>query len=241
MPAHNDRKSNQTSGKESPSRRGPKPTLSTAVIALAAIQLADAEGLDAITMQRVAQNVGVTTMALYRYFSGKGELMDHMIDSVSESAPEFGKPTLKWSSRLKNWAHRCLVIYQSHPWFLEATSVRHSTMGPNESLWMEAALAMLAEAGLSLEDRISAFFAVIAHVRGHATFQQSEKSKQANEDWSRNLSQLLLPEAAHYPNLLKTVNSSSFSKGPNRAFDFGLECIIEGINTRAKRRSLHSD
>jgi hypothetical protein len=113
-------------------------------------------------------------------------------------------------------------------------------MGPNELMWMEAALAMLAEAGLSPADRISAFFAVIAHVRGHATFQQPEKRKRATEDWSRNLTQLLLSEAGHYPNLLKAVNSSDFSKGSAHAFDFGLECILGGINTRAKRRKSQS-
>jgi AcrR family transcriptional regulator len=187
-------------------------------------------------MQRVAQNVGVTTMALYRYFSGKADLVDLMIDSVSESAPHFGKPTLKWSSRLKNWAHRCLAIYRSHPWFLEATSARQSIMGPNELLWMEAALGMLAEAGLSPEGRTSAFFAVIAHVRGHATFQQIEISNGAIKNWSLDLARLLAPEATHYPNLLKALSSSDFSTGSPRAFDFGLDCILEGINARAKPR-----
>jgi AcrR family transcriptional regulator len=237
MLAHSYYKRNRAWVKTPVPTRGPKPTLSALTIARAAIQLADAEGLEAITMQRVAKRVGVTTMALYRYFDEKADLVDVMIDSVDESNPHFGKPTLKWSSRLKNWAHRCLAIYRSHPWFLEATSARHSMMGPNELLWMEAALAMLAEAGLSPEDRISAFFAVIAHVRGHATFQQLKERNGVAQDRTQDLAQLLLTEATNYPNLLKALNSSKFSKGSVRAFDFGLDCIIEGINSRAKRRA----
>ena len=235
MPGHKDPKANRLSDKKLPPSRGPKRTLSTVKIARAAIQLANAEGFQAITMQRVAQHVGVTTMALYRYFSGKADLVALMIDSVSESPPEFGRPTLKWSSRLKNWAHRCLDIYRSHPWFLEATSPRQSLMGPNELLWMKAALTMLAEAGLSPEDRTSAFLALIAHVRGHATFQQYRKSEAQPDVWPHELAKLLAQEARHYPNLLKAVNSSDFSKGSGRAFDFGLECILRGIETRAKR------
>ncbi|HTJ30723.1 MAG TPA: TetR/AcrR family transcriptional regulator [Acidobacteriaceae bacterium] len=241
MNAHDDRKQNLAWGKKPPPGRGPKPTLSTIKIAHAAIAIADTQGLEAITMQRVAKDVGVTTMALYRYFSRKADLVDLMIDSVSESAPDFGNRRLKWDSRLKNWAHRCLALYRSHPWFLEATSARHTVMGPNELLWMEAALSMLAEAGLSPEERISAFFTVIAHVRGHATFQQTEKSEAPTQDWSRDLAQLLAQEPTRYPSLRKALNSSNFFKGSAKAFDFGLECILEGIKTRAKRRRTHSN
>ena len=114
-------------------------------------------------------------------------------------------------------------------------------MGSNELLWMEAALAMLEEAGLSPEDRISAFFAVIAHVRGHATFQHTGKSKVPTEDWSHDLAQLLAPETMRYPSLRKALISSNFSKGSAQAFDFGLECILEGIEARVKRRRAHSE
>src|ERR1700757_1226941 len=68
MPTKNANKVNQAWGKSPPPSRGPKPTLSTTEIARVAIELADAEGLEAITMQSVARMVGVTTMALYRYF-----------------------------------------------------------------------------------------------------------------------------------------------------------------------------
>jgi hypothetical protein len=136
---------------------------------------------------------------------------------------------------LKEWARRCLAIYRNHPWFLEATSARHSIMGPRELLWMEAALAMLGESGLPLEDRHPAFLALIAHVRGHATFQQVRKYSGSPEQWTRELTQLLQSQAGQYPALLAAIGTGSFSESSARAFDFGLDCILEGIRARVAR------
>jgi AcrR family transcriptional regulator len=232
MPTKNANRVNQAWGKRPPPSRGPKPALSTSEIARVAIELADAEGLDAITMQGVARKVGVTTMALYRYFPGKADLLDLMIDSASDSAPNFGKPTLPWSTRLKGWARRCLAIYQNHPWFLEATSVRRSIMGPNELLWMEAALAMLSESGLASADRHSAFLALIGQVRGHATFQEIKKYGESAEEWTYDLAHVLESEAGRYPALMKALDSGAFSKKPARAFEFAVDCILDGIRAR---------
>lgn len=234
MPTKNAYKVNRAWGKKRPPSRGPKPALCTTEIARVANKLADAEGLEAITMQRVARRVGVTTMALYRYFPGKADLLDLMIDSASDSAPNFGKPTSPWSARLKVWARRCLAIYQNHPWFLEATSARRSIMGPNESLWMEAALAMLAESGLASADRHSAFLALIGQVRGHATFQEIRKNGHSAEEWTHDLAHVLGSEEGRYPVLLKALDSGAFFKKPERAFDFAIDSILDGIRSRVR-------
>ena len=223
-------------GKPLPSR-GPKPTLSTDQIARSAIRLADAEGLAAVTMQRVAREVGVTTMALYRYFPGKADLVALMIDSVGDSPLRFGKPSLPWETRLKEWAGRCLAIYRNHPWFLEATSARPTVMGPNELSWLEAALAMLAESGLGPRERHHAFLAIIGHVRGHATFQQIGTDTRVRKEWARELTQLLQSDPNRYPILLDVIRSGAFSQKIDNAFEFGLDCILDGIRARASRPS----
>ena len=71
-------------------RRGPKPALSLEAIAAAGIGLADADGLAAVTMQRVAAALSVTKMALYRYVPGKAEMVALMIDLAIGEAPRFG-------------------------------------------------------------------------------------------------------------------------------------------------------
>jgi AcrR family transcriptional regulator len=192
-------------------------------------------------MQRVAREAGVTTMALYRYFPGKADLLDKMIDSASNSAANFGKPSLPWNVRLKKWARRCLAIYRNHPWFLEATSTRHSLMGPSELTWMEAALTILAESGLSPQEQHHAFLAVIGHVRGHATFQRIAKHSKSEREWIHDLAQLLKPEAHLYPALLRALDSGTFFKNPDAAFDFGLDCLVEGIRALACSQSREPD
>jgi AcrR family transcriptional regulator len=237
MPAKSGSETNLVWGKKPAPSRGPKPTLSTDQIARVAIRLADEEGLAAVTMQRLAREVGLTTMALYRYFPAKADLVALMIDSASDSPLHLGKPSLPWNTRLREWAHRCLAIYTEHPWFLEATSSRDGVMGPNELLWMEAALAMLAESGLGPKERHHAFLAIIGHVRGHATFQQIGTLTGARKEWGRELTQMLQSEATRYPILLEIVRSGGFSENVGGAFEFGLNCILDGIHARVSRRS----
>ena len=179
-------------------------------------------------------------MALYRYFPGKADLLDLMIDSASDPVPQFGDPSLPWSIRLKEWARLCLLIYQSHPWFLAATSMRRSVMGPNELSWMEAALAMLAESGLRMQERHNAFLAVVGHVRGHATFQQIRMHNKSSQRWIQESAKMLRTEAHRYPAILKALALGAFDRSPDTAFDFGLDCILDGIRARAVGRSTTS-
>lgn len=220
----------QTTREPKPTR-GPKPSLSADRIARAAIGLADAEGLTALTMQKLAKEVGLTTMALYRYFPGKAELVALMIDSVADSPLRLGRPDSPWSIRLKRWAHCCLAIYQGHPWFLEATTTRQSPMGPNELAWMEAALALLAESGLRPKEQHQAFLAIIGHVRGYATFQQIGVSVAARKEWVGQLKQSILQESSRYPALLDVMRSGAFSERTRSALDFGLDCILLGVSS----------
>jgi AcrR family transcriptional regulator len=232
MPTSKSNSVNLAWRKKRASSRGPKPSVSADQIAHAAIHVADKEGLEAVTMQRIAGEIGLTTMALYRYVSSKSELVALMIDLASETAPVFGKPSQPWSVRLKEWARRCFSIYRDHPWFLEATSTRHSIMGPNELAWMEAVLAMLAESGLAPEERHPAFLALIGHVRGHATFLQIRNRADSGQQWTSDLIRLLDSQADRYPVLLKATRSGAFSKTPVLAFDFGIECILDGVQAR---------
>lgn len=217
-------------GKRAPSR-GPKPSLSTGQIARTAIGLADAEGLESVTMQRLARELGLTTMALYRYFPSKANLIALMIDFASDPMLEFGEPPMSWDTRVKQWARRCLAIYRDHPWFLEATTARETPMGPNELEWMEAALAMLAESGLRPKERHHAFLAIMAHVRGYATFEQISRRNGAGQKRGQELAEVMQTQAHRYPILLEAVHSGVFNEGRG-AFDFGLNCILDGIRAR---------
>src|SRR5438128_1907234 len=107
-------------GEKRGSSRGPKPALSVQQIAWAAIALADAEGLDAVSMQRVAHKCGVTTMALYRYVPDKAGLVALMIDIGIGDPPALDSISGGWRPQLEEWAKQLWITFNGHPWSLEA-------------------------------------------------------------------------------------------------------------------------
>ncbi len=223
-------------GKRPPSR-GPKPTLSKAQIAHAAVRLADNAGLEAVTMQGLAREMRVSPMALYRYFASKADLVSWMIDSAGGPPPDFGGPSLPWQHRLKDWARRCLAIYREHPWFLEATSARSSLPGPNELSWMEAALEMLPESGLGPRELHDGFLTIISHVRGYATLQRGTGHHGVRGEWVDGLARLAQLHGARYQQMTDILRSHASTDDIDRAFEFGLRCILEGMSTRKRERA----
>jgi AcrR family transcriptional regulator len=171
-------------------------------------------------------------MALYRYFPSKAEMVALMIDSIAGPYLHFAGRSLPWSVRLRKWAQYCLTIYRDHRWFLEATTARETPIGPNELAWMEAALSMLAESGLESKKRHHAFFTLIAHVRGHATFEHAGASSAAGKEWMGELTRILQQEPNRYPTLLEVLQSRAFSEDIAESFDFGLDCILDGVRAQ---------
>ena len=211
------------------STRGPKPAFTTNQVAQAAVRIADTESLQSVTMQRLARDLGVTTMALYRYFPGKAELLAVMIETAGGPAPSLGKKLSSWQDGLRHWARCCLSIYRDHPWFLEATTIRRTPMGPGELLWLESALAALAEAGLSPKRRYYAFLTVIGLIRGHATFEQISRVSGTSRDRVREFNHQLRSRQNQYPEFQRLLDSGAISGDSGPSFEFGLTCILNGI------------
>ncbi len=216
--------------------RGPKPTLSADQIARAAIGVADAEGLAAVSMQRIAREVHVTTMALYRYFSSKAALIDLMIDTAGGPAPDLDAVSKGWRSRLEEWTRRCSSIYRDHPWFLQAATARRRNMGPNELEWLNAALAVLGDAGLRAREQHEAFLVLIGHVRSNAEFMAGRSQSPSAEQWVSVMAELLGRHGDRYPALIAAIDSGAFTQPPEDGVEFGLKCILDGIESRVGRR-----
>ncbi|MEV4175912.1 TetR/AcrR family transcriptional regulator [Nonomuraea sp. NPDC049709] len=109
-------------------RRG-KSELSVGRIARAAIEVADEEGLDALSMRRVAERLGVGTMSLYTYVPGKAELFDVMLDLVYGEAHRSGTGG-GWRARLARIARENRELHLRHPWLLRVATSRPA-LGPN--------------------------------------------------------------------------------------------------------------
>ncbi len=152
-------------GKEPARTRGPKPAITLTAIAEVAIAIADAEGLDAVSMQRVAGELPVTKMALYRYVPGKTELVAVMSDLAMGGPPD--RPDLPWREALRTWAIDLYDGFARHPWLLQSTIGRR-LLGPNELAWVERGVAALTGTGLSGGEQLDSILVITSHVRNIA-------------------------------------------------------------------------
>jgi AcrR family transcriptional regulator len=210
-------------------KRGPKPTLSLEAIARAGIEIADADGLAAVTMQSVAAALGFTKMALYRYVPGKVELVALMTDIGMGEPPPPGTARDGWRARLDLWARRLFELFLQHPWALE-TTVGARAVGPNELRWLEQAVAALAGSGLHGHEVLDTAVTLAGHARAIAQ-QEAATSGEGSAEQSLNaFIAAVLPVHGHrFPALAAAATEAVELGGQGQAFDFGLARILDGI------------
>lgn len=121
--------------------RGPKPAFTRADIAAAAVRVADAEGLDAVSMRRVAGELGCGTMSLYNYVPRKEDLYELMVDAVS-GEHELWEPGGDWRADMRRVAHQTRALMHRHPWLTRLMSPVYG-FSPNALRYLEHCLACL--------------------------------------------------------------------------------------------------
>jgi AcrR family transcriptional regulator len=141
--------------KQQPSVRGPKPRTSLADVVAAAVAIADAEGLTALSMRKVANRLGVGAMSLYTYVPGRSELVELMIDRVygDHAIPDADLP---WRQRVEQWARETWRIYNAHPWLLDYNMAR-LPIGPSVLDVSEALYTALRDAGFTGAENVAIF------------------------------------------------------------------------------------
>jgi AcrR family transcriptional regulator len=218
--------------------RGPKPALSIDRIAQAAIEVADADGLAAVSMQRIAAELGFTKMAMYRYVPGKAELIALMVDTAAGAPPRLDDRSGGWRAQLDHWARRLFALLQRHPWLLDAT-VGPRIMGPNELGWLEHAIAALDGTGLDGGERMDAVVVILGHVRTIAEQSRTPAGTPPypEEQLGTIIARLLRTHGDHYPALTTALTSASSHGRQDSALDFGLERIFDGLAVLITQRS----
>jgi AcrR family transcriptional regulator len=217
--------------------KGPRPSLSQDRIVQAAIQIAQAEGIAAVSMSKVAAELGASTMSLYRHVSGKDELLALMVDAAYGLPPAAPTPDEGWREGLSRWAWAFRACLQRHPW-----AVRLPISGlparPNEVAWFEDGLNSLRDTGLAEAEKASVILLVSGYVRNIATtdadivaaIQASGKTPQA---WLSSYARLFakIAETRRFPALSKFVAAGVFDTydDPDDEFIFGLDRILDGI------------
>lgn len=213
--------------------RGPKRGLTLEAIARTGIGIADAEGLGAVSMQRVAGELGVTKMALYRYVPGKAELVALMVEGALPVPAVSVAVGGAWRERLGEWARELYAGFRRHPWLLEAT-VGVRVMGPRELGWMERALSALDGCGLSGAEAMDAVVLVAGHVRGIAEQERAAGGPQGggagpDAQLAVMLGEVMKLRGEEFPALGAALASVAEHGGHDGALEFGLERILDGL------------
>jgi AcrR family transcriptional regulator len=140
-------------GRRERGRRGPKPELSVDAIVETAVRVADAEGLDAVSMARVAKELGFTTMSLYRHVTSKDELLQLMWNASAQGAEKLVLDGDGWRDRLRQWALIQREMMDRHPWITQMPMAA-PPLAPNSLTFVERGLETLEGTGLTDPDKI---------------------------------------------------------------------------------------
>lgn len=230
---------------EKPSRTG----LTVDAIVDAAIEIADSDGLEAVSMRRVADRLGVGAMSLYTHVPGRDELADLMIDSALGSLyaaiEEPSASTHGWRDGLRFVAGRNWQLYQRHRWLLDAQGAR-AVLGPHTNDKYEAELRVIDGVGLSDVEMDSVLTLVLTHVAGTARAlarfdRVREESGMTDAQWWAATAPVLerVMDRDRYPLSSRVGTAASVSydaaSDPVHEYEFGVERILDGVAALIER------
>lgn len=200
----------------------PRPkSLTTEDIAAAALTIVDRDGLDALSMRSVAEELGMGTMSLYRYVSDREHLERLIVDCVLREVDTSLPPRLGWRARVTTLIERARAAVVQHPATIPLLLV-HRSSSEHSTRWGEAVLSELADAGFSGTKRVIAFRTLLAYLIG--ALQLAHLSALAGAG-TRALAQL---PAAEYPILSETARHAQ-RLDPETEFKQGLALVIHGL------------
>jgi AcrR family transcriptional regulator len=214
-------------GEGGPARRA--SALSLERIVAAGIALADAEGVAALSMARLAESLDSKPMSLYRHVSTKDELLIFMTDEASGPPPEL--PAGGWRAALDAWARALRAVYFAHPWILQVTLGR-PPLEPRQLGWLDRGLSAMAGTGLSERDRFAVVMTVLNYVRGEA--QITAILLHGADPAAGRYAELIehFVTADRFPALAAAAAAGIFRvepTGPDDDFAWGLTRILDGV------------
>jgi AcrR family transcriptional regulator len=223
--------------------KGPKPALSLERIVQAAIEVAHADGLGAVSMHRVAAELGTSAMSLYRYVGAKDELLALMFDAAIGTPPA-ARAGEGWRAGLSGWAWAIRATYRRCPWTLRIP-ISGPPATPNQVAWMEAGLRSLGGTALSEGDKLSVILLLSGFVRSEATLSADIEAataaagstvEAAMTGYGAMLARLTDP--GRFPALRAVIEAGVLDDAdePDAEFVFGLERILDGIEALMRAR-----
>ncbi len=220
-------------------RRGPRPGLEVRTVVDAAVALADAEGLEAVTVRRLAGALGVAPMTVYGYVPGRPELLDLMVDGVHLAMDRPGWGRVGWRTRVRRVAEQNRSLLREHPWVAQLPSTRPA-LGPGLMAKYEHELAAVVGSGLDDLDADAALTFLLGFVRATALAEQDLAAARARTGlddaswWAAAgpvLAQVLDPAAFPLASRVGTAAGSAQGSAydEDRAWAFGLDRVLDAL------------
>jgi AcrR family transcriptional regulator len=221
-----------------PPKRGPRRATSLDEVVRTGVAIADEEGLGAVSMARVAQRLGLTTMSLYRYVGSKDELLVLMYDEACGDAPPVDVGA-GWREALRRWTQESVAALRSHPWMMDVP-ILGPPVGPRQISWVEAGLRALAPTPLPEDEKAGIVMILAGYtlqwVRLSAQLHSAPDPTSATDGgYGGALAQLLDPEA--HSALITALMAGAFGPDPEDAdldedFAYGLDLFLDGIEAQ---------
>lgn len=244
-------------GTSTPARRGPRPALTTERVVGAAVTIADDEGdLAALSMRRVAEALGVSTMSLYTYVASRTELVEAMLDTVlAEQLAELaalteGEGPTDWQAGLLGVAEASWSLSLRHPWVLEVFTGR-PPLGPNAIAAYDLELRVLEGIGLTDVEMDAALTVLHTHVEGVArrrveAARTVRRTGLTDAQWWASagpaLAAVLDPDRFPVASRVGTAAGETHQSAhdPEDAYRFGVRCLVDGLAVLVGSRTSRS-
>ena len=223
-------------------QRGPKREMSVERIVETAIELADAEGLGAVSMAAVAARLGFTPMSLYRYVSAKDDLLLLMQEEAIGPPPEEFREQDGWRAQLRLLFEAQARVYLEHPW-LVALPISGAPVTPNSSAWLDASLESLAATPLEETERVAVALGITGQARWFgivvAGYASRAREAGASADEVSAQEAVLFDRvvtAEEVPALRRAIDAGVFTADDD-PFRFAVERLLDGVESFVEARS----
>ncbi|MFF3287400.1 TetR/AcrR family transcriptional regulator C-terminal domain-containing protein [Streptomyces sp. NPDC003023] len=217
---------------EAPSVQG---ALTLERIVTAGVTVADAEGLAAVSMRRVAAELGVATMSLYRHVADKEDLLTRMMDAAIGERPLPADPPAGWRETIEFAARQLWGVFRHHLWVAPALSVTRPHMIASGLPYSEWTVSTLHAHGLDLQSAFTAHLTLLNYVRGVAVNLEAEREAEAQsgldtEEWMDTQVPALLAVLAtgRFP-ALSRLSEVGYDLDRDALFEFGLQRLLDGL------------